>query len=95
VRFGTPPSISNITSYTIHVDTNGDGVRQAGEMLTVRNLPSGTRLSAVVLTPTDSLKFDVSGLLFAGTTGGRITCANSLNRRDTLMVSATGVCYQP
>ena len=95
VRFGTPPSISNITSYTIHVDTNGDGVRQASEMLTVRNLPNGTRLSAVTLTPTDSLKFDVSGLLFAGTTGGRITLANSLNRRDTLMVSAAGVCYQP
>ena len=98
VRFGAPPAISNITSYTIHVDTNGDGVRQSTEMITVRNLPNGTRLSAVSLTPVDSLKFDVSGLLVpasVGTSGGRITIANRLNRRDTLMVSAAGVCYQP
>jgi hypothetical protein len=98
IRFGAPPSISNITSYTIHVDTNGDGTRQSSEMVTVRNLPNGTRLSAVSLTPVDSLKFDVSGLLMppaVGTPGGRITIANSLNRRDTLMVSAAGVCYQP
>jgi prepilin-type N-terminal cleavage/methylation domain-containing protein len=95
MRFGTPPTISNITSYTIHVDTNGDNVRQASEMMTVRNLPTGTRLSAVVLTPVDSIVFDTAGLLRSGTTGGRITVANRLNRRDTLMVSAAGVCYQP
>ena len=95
VRFGAPPSISNITSYTIHVDTNGDYVRQASEMMTVRNLPNTTRLSAVTLTPTDSLSFDTAGLLRSGTTGGRIIIANRLNRRDTLMVSAAGVCYQP
>ena len=95
VRFGAPPSISNITSYTIHVDTNGDNVRQASEMMTVRNLPNTTRLSAVTLTPTDSLSFDTAGLLRSGTTGGRIIIANRLNRRDTLMVSAAGVCYQP
>ena len=92
--FGAPPSISNITSYTIHVDTNGDGLVQSGEMVTVRNLPNGTRLSAVSLAPVDSLKFDVSGLLLSGT-GGRIVLANRLNRRDTLMVSSAGVCYQP
>jgi prepilin-type N-terminal cleavage/methylation domain-containing protein len=95
VRFGAPPTISNITSYTIHVDTNGDNVRQASEMMTVRNLPTGTRLSAVTLTPVDSIVFDTAGLLRSGTTGGRITVANRLNRRDTLMVSAAGVCYQP
>ena len=98
VRFGTPPSISNITSYTIHVDTNGDDVVQSTEMVTVRNMPNGTRLSAVTLTPVDSLRFDAAGLLLqtaAGAPGGRIVLANRLNRRDTLMVSAAGVCYQP
>jgi len=95
MRFGTPPTISNITSYTIHVDTNADGVVQSNEMVTVRNLPNGTRLSAVTLTPTDSLKFAVSGLLFASDNGGSIVLANRLNRLDTLMVSAAGVCYQP
>jgi len=98
VRFGTPPSISNITSYTIHVDTNGDDATQTSEMVTVRNLPTGTRLSAVSLTPVDSIRFDPSGLLLqtaAGSPGGRIVIANRLNYRDTLLVSAAGVCYQP
>jgi prepilin-type N-terminal cleavage/methylation domain-containing protein len=98
LTFGAPPSISNITSYTIHVDTNGDNVRQATEMMTVRNLPTGTRLSAVTLTPVDSLRFDAAGLLLqtaAGTPGGLMILSNRANRRDTLMVSAAGVCYQP
>jgi len=95
VRFGTPPSVSNITSYTIHVDTNADGVAQSTEMITPRNMPTGTRLSAVSLTPVDSLRFEPSGLLLPGTTGGRLTFANRLNRLDTLMVSAAGVCYRP
>jgi len=95
VRFGAPPSISNITSYTILVDTNGDGIAQSSEMNTFRTLPTGTRLSAVTLTPVDQLQFDVSGLLQAGTLGGRLVIANRANRRDTLMVSAAGVCYQP
>jgi prepilin-type N-terminal cleavage/methylation domain-containing protein len=98
VRFGAPPSISNITSYTIHVDTNSNNTLQPDEMITVRNLPNGTRLSAVSLTPVDSLRFDPSGLLLqtaAGNPGGRIVIANRLNRRDTLLVSSAGVCYQP
>lgn len=95
MTFGNPPSISNITSYRILVDTNGDGVAQSSEMNTVRNLPTGTRLSAVSLTPVDQLQFDVSGLLQAGTLGGRLVIANRANRRDTLMVSTAGVCYQP
>jgi prepilin-type N-terminal cleavage/methylation domain-containing protein len=98
VRFGTPPSISGITSYTIHVDANADNVLQSNEMITVRNLPNGTRLSAVSLTPVDSLRFEASGLLLltsAASSGGRIVIANRLNRRDTLFVSSAGVCYQP
>jgi prepilin-type N-terminal cleavage/methylation domain-containing protein len=95
VCFGAPPTNSNITSYTIHVDTNGDNLVQSSEMVTVRNLPSGTRLSAVTLTPVDSLAFDFSGVLRAGTLGGRLVLANRLNRRDTLLVSAAGACYQP
>ena len=98
VSFGAPPSVSNITSYKIHVDTNGDNLVQGSEMVTLRNLPTGTRLSAVSLTPVDSLRFDSSGLLVltaAGSPGGRIVLSNRLNRQDTLLVSAVGVCYQP
>jgi len=98
VSFGAPPSVSNITSYKIHVDTNADNLVQSAEMVTVRNVPTGTRLSAVSLTPVDSLRFDSGGLLLrtaAGSPGGRIVLSNRLNRRDTLLVSAIGVCYQP
>ena len=98
VSFGAPPSVSNITSYKIHVDTNGDNVVQSTEMVTLRNMPTGTRLSAVNQTPVDSLRFDSSGLLVltaAGGPGGRIVLSNRLNRQDTLLVSAVGVCYQP
>ena len=98
VRFGAPPSVSNITSYTIHVDTNGDNLVQSGERVTLRNMPAGVRLSAVSLIPLDSLRFDSGGLLLltaAGTPGGSIVLSNRLNRRDTLLVSAVGVCYQP
>jgi len=95
VRFGAPPTVNNVTSYTIHVDTNGDGVVQSSEMVTWRNLPATTRLASVSLTPVDSLAFDFSGVLRAGTLGGRLVLANRLNLRDTLMISAAGVCYQP
>jgi type IV fimbrial biogenesis protein FimT len=94
VRFGTPPTTTNITSYTIHVDTNSDRLVQSSETITMRNLPDGTRLSAVNLTPVDSLTFDFSGLLWNGT-GGRIVIANRLDLRDTLLVSAAGVCFEP
>jgi hypothetical protein len=94
MRFGTPPSTTNITSYTIHVDTNSDRLVQSSELVTMRNLPSGTRLSSVNMTPMDSLTFDFSGLLWNGT-GGRIVIANRLDLRDTLLVSAAGVCFEP
>jgi type IV fimbrial biogenesis protein FimT len=95
MTFGTSASTSNITSYSILVDANGDGVRQGTEMLTVRSLPNGTQLSSVSLTPVNQLQFDLSGLLQSGTLGGRLILANRANRRDTLMVSTAGVCYQP
>jgi prepilin-type N-terminal cleavage/methylation domain-containing protein len=98
VSFGAPPSVSNITSYKIHVDTNGDNLVQSDEMVTFRNMPTGTRLSAVSLIPVDSLRFNSGGLLVstaAGSPGGLIVVSNRLNRRDTLVVSAVGVCYQP
>jgi prepilin-type N-terminal cleavage/methylation domain-containing protein len=94
MRFGTPPSTTNITQYTIHVDTNSDRLVQSSEIVTMRNLPSGTRLSSVDMSPVDSLTFDLSGLLWNGT-GGRIVIANRLDLRDTLLVSAAGVCFEP
>ena len=95
LRFGTPPTTTNITDYTIHVDANGDNLVQGTEMRTYRRLPANTSLTSVTMLPVDSLTFDISGILRPGTQGGRIIMGNSLGRRDTLMVSAAGVCYRP
>ena len=94
--FGAPPSTTNITSYTIHVDTNGDNVVQSSESRTFRTLPSGTRLTSVNLTTqADSLTFDISGTLKLGSGGGTLIFANAVGKLDTLAVSAAGICYRP
>ena len=94
--FGAPPSTTDITSYTIHVDTNGDNAVQSNEMRTFRKLPSSTRLSHVnMTTQVDSLTFDISGALKLGSGGGTLIVANALGQRDTLAVSAAGICYRP
>ncbi|NOT33431.1 MAG: prepilin-type N-terminal cleavage/methylation domain-containing protein [Candidatus Eisenbacteria bacterium] len=96
VRFGTPPTNTNITSYRIHIDTNGDGAVTTGELNDLRNLPSGTRLSLVSLTPVDTIAFITTGLLRPGTGGGQlIVNSPSSGRTDTLLVSAAGMVYVP
>lgn len=95
MRFGAPPATTDITSYTIHVDLNGDGLVQGGEMVTNRTMPSQTVLKSVSMTPVDTLAFDISGILRPGTQGGTLVFANKRNRRDTLLVSAAGICYRP
>ncbi len=90
MTFGNPPGIGNIRYYTIHVDSNADGVVQ-----TSRNMPRSTRLQLVNLTPTDVLPFDISGVLQPGAGGGRFILQNAFGRRDTLMVSTAGICYRP
>lgn len=95
VRFGTPPTTTNITSYTIFLDTNGNGALDAGESGRVVRMPRTTRLSNVALSPTDLLEFDISGILLPGTSGGTLSFVNDLNRADTLMVSAAGIAYRP
>src|SRR6266853_1942290 len=41
MTFGSPPTTTNITRYTIHVDTNGDNLVQGSELCTSRTLPRG------------------------------------------------------
>lgn len=96
MKFGTPPTTTNITTYEIHVDTNADNVAQTGEVRTLRRLPRGTKLDAVsMLSQVDSLTFDISGTLKLGTQGGTLVFSNQVGRRDTLVVSAAGICYRP
>jgi type IV fimbrial biogenesis protein FimT len=92
MQFGTPPATTNITSYRVHIDTNGDGLAQSSERIYNRNFPKGVALSEVSLNPVDSLRFDVSGILIPGTSGGSIILSSSATR-DTLLVSATGTVY--
>jgi hypothetical protein len=96
MSFGSPPTTTNITSYTIHVDTNGDNTVQSSEMRTSRTLPRTTVLTNVnMVTQVDTLTFDISGTLKLGSGGGTLIFANSIGKRDTLAISAAGICYRP
>lgn len=95
MTFGVPPTTTNILTYNLHIDTDGDRVVDTGESVVTRSLPDGSKLSAVSLTPTDSLIFDSSGALAPGSTGGTIIFVNALNRPDTLWISGVGMVYTP
>ena len=95
VTFGDGSTTTNVGSYTVHYDTNGDGASTTDERRINRTMPRSTRLSSVTLTPTDKLTFDMSGVLAPGTGGGQLVFATSRGRVDTLLVSATGVVYRP
>jgi type II secretory pathway pseudopilin PulG len=93
VAFGNGVATTDLTGYTIHVDSNSDLQVQAGESRVYRGFPSQTSLGSAALQPVDSLVFDTSGLLLPGTYGGRLVSVTALGRRDTLMVSPTGLAY--
>ena len=95
LAFGNGVGVNDVSTYTIHADNNGDGVRQAGEAFWNRKMPKSTILNNVALSPTDSLIFDISGILRPGTTGGQLAFKTSRNLRDTLCVSAVGMVYRP
>ncbi len=96
MTFGSPPSTTNITTYRIHVDNNADNLVQGSEVVTQRRLPSGTKLDRVsMISQVDTLTFDISGTLKLGTQGGTLVFSNPPGQRDTLVVSAAGICYRP
>lgn len=100
IRFGDGVTTSNVTQYTLHVDSNNDRTMTTGEDVRTRNLPSGIALRTVALAPTDTLAFDISGILWPSHQGGMFVIqpnsSDSANiRRDTLMVSAAGMVYRP
>ena len=92
VAFGNGLATTDVTSYTIHRDTNGDRIFQNGEYRVSRTLPTGTTLARVTLSPPDSLIFDISGILWPATTGGWLAI-NAGGVRDTVDVAATGMVY--
>lgn len=93
VKFRLAPDSTR--SYQIHVDSNANGVVNAGERLIRRSLPSRSTFASVSLTPADSLIYDISGILWPGTSGGTLVFRNQRDRRDTLAVSAAGIAYRP
>lgn len=95
VAFGNGVGTTDITTYTIHVDTNGDRIYQTTEPRTSKTMPSGTRLFRVSMSPVDSLFFDISGVLVPGSSGGSVVVAStSSSITDTLLVSGAGMVYQ-
>ncbi|MEO7866147.1 MAG: GspH/FimT family pseudopilin [Candidatus Eisenbacteria bacterium] len=95
IRFGAPPATTNISTYRIHVDNNGNRAIDSAERVVDRTLPRNTRLSRVSLSPVDTLNFDISGILWPGHQGGTLILSNNRGRSDTLVVSAAGIAYQP
>jgi len=96
VAFGNGSSTSNITTYTIHLDSNGDRLKQSTEQRTSHVLPKPMKIAnAAIPQHTDSLIFDTSGLLIPGSTGGRLILAGTRGKPDTLDVSAVGMVYRP
>lgn len=95
VAFGNGSTTTDVTTYTLHTDTNGNRVKDTGEQVLNRTLPKGSFLTTVTMTPTDSVIFDSSGSLWPGTTGGRLTFRGPKGTSDTLLVSAIGMVYHP
>jgi len=81
-------------SYSVHGDRNGDRARQAAELWRSQSLPPGVSLKATTLSPSDSILFDPTGALASGASGGQLFLENN-GRRDTLIVSPTGIVYRP
>lgn len=94
MAFGNGVSTTNLTTYKVHADTNGDKLVTSGEMVLNKTLPRDSKLSKVSLTPTDTLIFDVSGTLRTGTSGGKIAIQTG-SLKDTLQVSVAGIVYKP
>jgi len=95
VKFGDGSTTTNVTSYQLFTDTNGNGSLDAGEQALNRTLPSGAYLTTVSLTPTDQVIYDTSGSLTPACTGGTITFRGPKGGSDTLLVSAIGMVYHP
>jgi len=95
IAFGNGSSTTDITTYTLHTDTNANRAKDSGEPVLTRTLPKGAVLTNVVMTPTDSVIFDTSGSLFPGTTGGQLLFRGPKGFTDTLNVSAIGMVYHP
>ncbi len=87
------PGSTNVTTYTVLTDTDGDRVWDAGERQNTKGFPAGTYLEILTLTPTDSIIFDPSGMLAPGATGGQLV-VHASDRPDTLNIGATGMVYR-
>lgn len=94
VAFGNGSTTTNVTTYSVHFDTNNDRMKQPGERWASYTLPNGTALETVSLQPPDTLVFDSSGALAPSVTGGTMVVYGN-GKRDTLYVSATGLVYRP
>ena len=94
VAFGNGVSTTGITGYTVHVDSNGDRVRQSTEAGSNYTLPRNCQLAVASFTPNDTLIFDLSGALWPGSVAGQLVITGS-GRADTLAISATGMVYDP
>lgn len=95
IRFGNGTSTTDITTYLIHCDTDADRIVDTNEIRSTKKMPKGSWIRRSMLSPVDTLAFDISGILWPGTTGGSLVITNDRSVADTLLVSAAGIIYHP
>ena len=95
VVFGNGSTTTNVTTYKVLQDNNNNLVADAGEPQKTRTIPTASKLSNVNLTPTDSLIYDISGMLVPRCKGGKVivNTTGSGSGKDTIQVSITGQPY--
>ena len=87
------PATSNVLTYTILTDSNGNRIKDSTERQNTKGLPEGTYIDILQLAPVDSVIFDPSGMLAPGTSGGRLV-VHASDRPDTLNIGPTGMVYR-
>jgi prepilin-type N-terminal cleavage/methylation domain-containing protein len=92
MSFGNGSQTSDITTYKILVDANGDGIHGSSESSSSYTLPRGCTLGSSGFP--DTLYFDPSGAIAPGKSGGRLYVRGA-KIPDTLEVAATGMVYRP
>jgi prepilin-type N-terminal cleavage/methylation domain-containing protein len=86
VVMGSPDS----RSYTIHDDTDRDGVADGGERLLIRTLPGSVTITSISLTPADSVIFVPTGRLAGVAQGGFLTLESDKGEKKWIRIWTSG-----
>ena len=84
LAFGNGSTTTDVTTYNTHIDTDADRYKDSNERAYPHTLATGQKFTMVSLVPPDSLIFDISGVLYPGTSGGFIAVYGPAWRAATI-----------